>query len=213
MLFRSAGPIEHPDIPIHLAAVNQHMCAVGGEVADGIRPHPVCTPSFIREVMLPAVRRGASRTGRSLSSFRVAMKPLVASARTEAELAPRVEDARARIAFYASTPGYRAAFDHLGLSDLAAEAKELSKAQRWEELPGMIDDGTLERFVVIGLHDEIGRRLLDRYASVVTDVEFSIAVHDDADRETLRSLASVVQGADDTAARAAITSGGDADVR
>jgi hypothetical protein len=61
-----AGPIEHPDIPIHLTAVNPAMCAVAGEIADGVRPHPVCTPSYIRSVMLPAVRRGAQRpAGRS----------------------------------------------------------------------------------------------------------------------------------------------------
>lgn len=205
-----AGPIEHPDIPVHLAAVNTNMCGVAGEVADGIRPHPVCTPSYIAEVMLPAVRRGAARSGRSLDGFRVAMKPLVASARTEEELQVKIRDARARIAFYASTPGYRAAFDHLGLGDLATDAKELSKAQRWEELPAMIDDATLDRFAVIGTYDEIGERLLERYAGVVTDVEFSIAVspdpaHHDADRETLRTLAAVVQGADDAAARAEIT--------
>lgn len=29
------GPIEHPEIPIHLAAVNPYMCRVAGEVADG----------------------------------------------------------------------------------------------------------------------------------------------------------------------------------
>lgn len=39
------GPIDHPRIPIQLAAVNQRMCHVAGGVADGIRPHPVCTPS------------------------------------------------------------------------------------------------------------------------------------------------------------------------
>ena len=63
------------------------------------------------------------------------MKPLVATAPDEQRLAAKVVDARARIAFYASTPGYRAAFDHLGLGALADEAKVLSKAQRWEELP------------------------------------------------------------------------------
>ncbi|MEJ2871365.1 TIGR03617 family F420-dependent LLM class oxidoreductase [Actinomycetospora sp. OC33-EN08] len=206
-----AGPIEHPAIPVHLAAVNPYMSAVAGEVADGIRPHPVCTPSYIAEVMLPAVRRGAARSGRTLADFRVCMKPLVASARTPEELDRKVEDARARIAFYASTPGYRAAFDHLGLSELAAGAKELSKAQRWDELPAMIDDETLHRFVVIGLHSEIGPRLLDRYASVITDVEFSIAVHDETDRAALADLAAVVQGADDGAARAAILGEGRAD--
>src|SRR5215510_2522517 len=98
------GPIEHPGIPIHLAAVNSVMCQVAGEVAEGIRPHPVCTPSYIEKVMPPAVRAGALKTGKSLDRFQVCMKPLVATAANEAELAPKVRDARARIAFYASTP-------------------------------------------------------------------------------------------------------------
>ncbi|ROO87852.1 putative F420-dependent oxidoreductase [Actinocorallia herbida] len=199
-----AGPIENPDIPIHLASVNTGMCAVAGEVADGIRPHPVCTPSYIREVMLPAVRRGAQRSGRSLDSFRVCMKPLVASARTEEELLPKVRDARARIAFYASTPGYAVAFEHLGLGDLAGEAKLLSKEQRWEELPALIDDSVLHRFAVIGTYDEIGQRLLERFSDVVTDVEFSIGVRGPEDMETLAGLAKTIQDADDTAARASI---------
>ena len=88
------GPIEHPNIPIHLAAVNKVMCRVSGEVADGIRPHPVCTPSYIKNVMLPEVRVGTTRTGRSLSDFRVCMKPLVATAATHEELVPKVRDAR-----------------------------------------------------------------------------------------------------------------------
>ena len=37
------GPIDHPDIPIHLAAVNKVMCRVAGEVADGIRRHPTAS--------------------------------------------------------------------------------------------------------------------------------------------------------------------------
>lgn len=189
------GPIEHPDIPVHLAAVNPRMCAVAGEVADGIRPHPVCTPSFIAEVMMPAARRGAERAGRALpDDFRVAMKPLVATARTEEELAGRVEDARARISFYASTPGYRAAFEHLGLDDLPTEAAALSKAKRWEELPALIDDETLHRFVVVGTHDVVAQRLRERYAAVATDVEFSVAVTDDTDRDTLAAVARTLAG-------------------
>ena len=46
------GPIEHPRIPIHVAAINEHICRLAGEVCDGIRPHPITTPKFIREVML-----------------------------------------------------------------------------------------------------------------------------------------------------------------
>ena len=187
------GPIEHPRIPIQIAAVNAMMCQVAGEVAEGIRPHPVCTPSYIEKVMLPAVRAGAAKTGRSLGDFQVGMKPLVAVAANEVELAPKVRDVRARIAFYASTPQYRAAFDHLGLGDLADRLKLLSRAQRWEELPQHINDDVLETFVTIGTYDTIARKLCERFDRVVTHCEFSIAAKTPADREILRGLAKAIQ--------------------
>lgn len=199
-----AGPIDHPDIPIHLAAVNRIMCRVAGEVADGLRPHPVCTPAYIKDVMLPAARAGAEKAGRRLDNFRVAMKPLLATAATEEELAPKVRDARARIAFYASTPSYRAAFDHVGLGDLADRAKLLSRAQEWEKLPPMISDEVLDTFATIGLYDEIGDKLLARFGDTVTDVEFSIAVRSDADKDWLATLARQIGGFDEADARRTI---------
>jgi hypothetical protein len=143
--------------------------------------------------MLPAVRAGAAKAGRPLDRFQICMKPLVATAANEAELVPKVRDARARIAFYASTPQYRAAFDHLGLGDLADRLKLLSRAQRWEEMPQHISDDVLHAFVTIATYDTIGRKLCDRYGGVVTNCEFSIAVKNDADRERLRQLASDIQ--------------------
>ncbi|MBY0317262.1 MAG: TIGR03617 family F420-dependent LLM class oxidoreductase [Reyranella sp.] len=198
------GPIEHPDIPIQLAAVNPVMSQIVGEVADGLRPHPVCTPSYIAEVMLPAVRAGAAKAGRSLDGFRVCMKPLVATAATEEELAKKIVDVRARISFYASTPQYRAAFAHHGLGDLADELKLLSRAQRWEEMPQYISDDILHTFVTVGTYDQIARRILDRYSDVVTHCEFSVPVNNAADRERLSDLARAIQGASLDQARRAI---------
>jgi probable F420-dependent oxidoreductase len=198
------GPIEHPRIPIQLAAVNQVMSQIVGEVADGLRPHPVCTPSYIAEVMLPAVRAGAAKSGRSLEQFQVCMKPLVANAATEEELARKIVDVRARISFYASTPQYRAAFAHHGLGDLADELKLLSRAQRWEEMPRFLTDDILHTFVTVGTYDQIARRLLDRYSGVVTHCEFSIPVNGVADEERLRDLAKTIQGQSVDRARKAI---------
>ena len=198
------GPIEHPRIPIQLAAVNPLMSQIVGEVADGLRAHPVCTPSYIAEVMLPAVRAGAARAGRSLADFQVCMKPLVATAATEAELVPKVRDVRARISFYASTPQYRAAFAHHGLGALADELKLLSRAQRWEEMPRFITDDILHTFVTIGTYDQIARKLGDRFGGVVTLCEFSIPVNTDADRERLAALARDIQGESQQSARRAI---------
>jgi len=144
-------------------------------------------------VMMPAVRAGAAKAGRSLKGFQVGMKPLVATAATEAELAPKIRDVRARVAFYASTPQYRAAFEHLGLGDLADRLKLLSRAQRWEEMPQHISDDVLETFATIGTYDTIARKLCDRFGKVVTHCEFSIAVRNDADREILRGIAKDIQ--------------------
>jgi probable F420-dependent oxidoreductase len=198
------GPIEHPAIPIQLAAVNPVMCQVVGEVADGLRPHPVCTPSYIEKVMLPAVRAGAAKAGRALDGFSVCMKPLVATAATEEELAKKIVDVRARISFYASTPQYRAAFVHHGLGDLADELKLLSRAQRWEEMPRFITDDILHTYVTVGTYDQIARKLHDRYGKVITHCEFSIPVNSDADRDRLRSLARTLQSQDTEQARRSI---------
>lgn len=198
------GPLEHPDIPIHLAAVNSLMCQVAGEVADGIRPHPVCTPSYIEQVMLPAVREGARKAGRSLENFSVSMKPLVAAAPNEEQLQPKIRDARARIAFYASTPAYLAAFEHLGLQDLVAEAKLLSRVQDWEALPKLISDDVLHQFAVIGTYDTVGKKLVERFGKVVTNSEFSIPVRNESERDTLAQMVKDIK-ADSTAdARATI---------
>jgi probable F420-dependent oxidoreductase len=184
------GPIEHPRIPIQLAAVNPLMSQIVGEIADGLRAHPVCTPSYIEQVMLPAVRAGAAKAGRSLAGFQVCMKPLVATAATEEELVAKVRDVRARVAFYASTPQYRAAFDH----HLADKLKLLSRAQRWEEMPQHITDDVLHTFVTVGTYEAIARKLGDRYGKVVTHCEFSIPVTNAADKERLRELAKTLQG-------------------
>jgi probable F420-dependent oxidoreductase len=182
------GPIAHPDIPIHIAAVNPVMCRVAGEVADGIRPHPVCTPRYIREVMLPAAAEGATRAGRDPKALTIAMKPLVCTAPDEATLARRLKDVRARVAFYCSTPAYRATFELHGLGGLADELAVLSKAQRWEEMPDRISDEVLHLYATVGTYDEIGSRLVERYGGLVSDIEFSIPCATPAERAAMRDL-------------------------
>ena len=187
------GPIPHPAIPVHLAAVNAVMCRVAGEVADGLRPHPVCTPKYIVETMLPAVRAGAARRGRELGDFRLAMKILIATAPNEAALQAKVRDIRARVAFYASTPAYRAAFAAHGLEALADELKLLARAQRWEEMPALVPDEVLNTYAVVGTYDEIAQKIVARYGAVATDVEFSIPVANENDRERLAVMAATLR--------------------
>ncbi len=178
------GPIEHPDIPVHVAAIGPNMCAVAGEVADGVRLHPVCTPRFIDEAVLPNVARGAARAGRDLRSIEVCMKPLVGTAPDDEQLERVIDTVRARVSFYLSTPSYRRTFQLHGWGDIAERASVLSREQRWDELPGLVHDEMLHEVAVIGTYDRIADRLNERYAGRVDRIEFSIPVNgpDDADR-------------------------------
>ncbi|MEZ5340964.1 MAG: TIGR03617 family F420-dependent LLM class oxidoreductase [Acidimicrobiales bacterium] len=153
------GPISHPRIPIHIAAIGPNMCALAGEVADGIRLHPVCTPRYIDERVLPAVALGASRTRRQLTEIELCMKPLIGTAPTAAALNPVRETVRARVAFYLSTPSYRATFDLHGWGDIAREASGLSRAGRWDDLPSLVTEEMLHTVATIGTHDEIAKLL------------------------------------------------------
>ena len=187
------GPIDWPDIPIHLAGVNRYMCRIAGEMADGLRPHPMCTPKYINEVMLDAFADGAGRTGRDARPRCIAMKPLVATGPDDETLAKRTEDVRARVAFYASTPAYRPCFDIWGLGDLADRLSELSRAQRWDDMPGMVDDEMLNTFAVVGGYDEIADKLVERFSGTLDEVGFSIEVHDEDEAAMLKEMVGTVQ--------------------
>jgi probable F420-dependent oxidoreductase len=187
------GPIEWPEIPVHIAAVNQFMCRTAGEVADGIRPHPICTPKYIREVMQPAAAAGAAKRGRDAAKLKWVMRPMLATAESEEKLKPRIRDIRARVAFYASTPAYRAAFDIFGLQDLTKRLAVLAREQRWEEMPGQISDEVMHTFAVVGTHDEIADKIVERYAGVLDQVGFSIAVESEQDAAKLKAMIRRIQ--------------------
>src|SRR5205823_9240804 len=51
-------------VPIYLAAVNEKMAEAAGRCADGVLGHPMTSPGYIRDVLRPAVERGAAEAGR-----------------------------------------------------------------------------------------------------------------------------------------------------
>ncbi len=182
------GPIDHPNIPVHIAAVGPNMCALAGEVAEGVRLHPVCTPRFIDEEVLPALARGAARTDRDVDDVEVCMKPLIGTAPDAEALETVTDTVRARVAFYLSTPSYRRTFELHGWGDIAREASVLSRTNRWKELPGLVTDEMLHTVATVGTYEEIAGRLRDRYRGRTDRIEFSIPVPDAASAEVFGSI-------------------------
>jgi probable F420-dependent oxidoreductase len=187
------APIEHPEIRVELAAVNPVMCRIAGEVADGIRAHPIATPRYIAEVMLPAARQGTQKTGRDPAGFTMCVKPMIAATADPALLAERVRDVRARVAFYASTPAYLGCFASEGYGEVAQALQGLARAQRWEEMPALVGDAMLDAYAVIGSYDEIAAKLKARYGPVATSLEFAVAPGDAGDDARLRQLIAALR--------------------
>ena len=182
------APLEYPDIRIELAAVNPYMCQVAGEVADGIRAHPVATPRYIAEVMWPAAKRGIAKAERDDAEFAMCVMPLVATAPDRAQLTAAIEDVRARVAFYASTPTYLAAFETDGHAETAKQLQGLARAQRWGDMAALVDDAMLDTYAVIGTHDEIAKKLRARYGGRATHLEFTMPAATPGEADALRAI-------------------------
>jgi probable F420-dependent oxidoreductase len=189
------GPIENPDIPIHLAAVNAGMARVAGRVANGLRPHPICTRKYLSEVLIPAVETGAAQAGRLMTEVDVCASPLIATAPDEASLAVRISDVRARIAFYASTRTYRPVFEIHGWADVAEQLSGLSKAGRWDEMEALVTEEMVETIAVVAPYDRLAQAVVDRYDGLCARVEFSIPVVTDEDASRLRDMIRHIQTA------------------
>ncbi len=187
------APLACPLPQIHLAGVNPYMCQVAGEVADTLRTHPVCTASYIEQVMKPALRRGAEKAGRDPAAIGIGVAPLVATGPDEATLAAKIRDIRGRIAFYGSTPAYAACFAHHGLDGLAKELNRLSREQRWNEMAALVDDEVLERYAIVGLHRDLVPKIRARYATVASLIEFGIPVRNDDDVARLAEMVSALR--------------------
>ncbi len=171
--FFNPGPIEHPDIPVIISAVNPFNARLAGEVADGIAIHGFSTFKYIREVLIPAVHEGARRAGKDVSKVHVRGGGFIVTARTEEEVRLAKERSRRQISFYASTRSYSNVMKIHGWADEAAQLHRLSIEGKWDDMVGLITDDMMEEFCVIGTWDELPAKMREKYAGINTQVNFS----------------------------------------
>lgn len=162
--FFNPGPIEHPEIPIFLAGVNPGLIGLAGEVADGLHGHPLHSARYLREVVRPALAKGAARAGRAPEAIELSVTAFVA---TNRELADEV---RSHISFYASTPSYRPVFELHGWGETAERLSDLARRGRWGEMPALIDDEMLEALAVVASEEELAGALRARYQGLADRV-------------------------------------------
>jgi probable F420-dependent oxidoreductase len=172
--FFDPGPNPFGPPAVLLAGVGAGMTAVAGEVADGFLAHGFTTERYLREVTIPALAEGRQRAGRTLDGFEVVGSPLVATGGTEEQLAAAQLGVRGQVAFYGSTPAYRAVLERHGWADLADDLHMLSRTGRWDEMPALIDDDVLAAFAVVAEPGAVAAELLRRYAGLMTRMTLQV---------------------------------------
>lgn len=153
--FFDPGPIEHPDIPIYIAGVNEYNIRLAGEVADGLDLHPFNTPGYTKDVIVPRVTEGADRGDRSVDDVQLSASPFLVYGVTEEEREKRLDEARKDVAFHGSTRTYHDVLEHHGWKDVGMELHELSKKGRWDEMTDLVTDEMLAAFTVEVPEDDI----------------------------------------------------------
>ena len=168
--FFSPGPIGTPRIPVYVAGVNEGMCRVVGEVADGLHVHPLHTPRYLREVVTPAVSRGLAKAKRERRDVALAASVFAAVGANEAEVKELKEFYRSQIAFYASTRTYRRVMELHGWGDICDRLNALSVSGRWEKMGEEIGEDVLREFVVEASWEGAAAALNARYRDLVDRV-------------------------------------------
>lgn len=164
---------EYGPPPIYLAGVGEKMTEVAGEACDGFFFHPFTTVRYLREVTVPALRRGAQSKGREMDSVAICGPVLSAAGRTEAELDNAIAGVRSQIAFYASTPAYRPVLELHGWQEVAVELTAMTKQGRWGELGSLVSDEMLHTFAVVGDPGTVAVQLVSRFGGLAASVSFS----------------------------------------
>jgi probable F420-dependent oxidoreductase len=111
--FPGAGPAPG-GVPIYLAAVNRIMAETAGRCADGVLGHPMTSPAWIREVLRPAVARGAREAARDPAEVNISTGVILAVS-DDREEARR--EAALQVGFYATTRTYLPVLELHGFGD------------------------------------------------------------------------------------------------
>jgi probable F420-dependent oxidoreductase len=175
--FFNPGPIDHPDIPVLCGAVGPAMTRMVGRIADGMITHPTNTPSqYIREVCLPRLQAGFEKAGRDGADFKLILGPLTATGRNDEVVAAEWEKQRNLLGFLFSTPAYWPSLELFGWQDKGQQLLDMTRAGNWQEMPNIINDDMLEKFVPRGSYHAIAQIYRDRYAGLASRITFPMPV-------------------------------------
>lgn len=181
------------EIPIVVAGANPRMVEAAGRVADAVLAHTLCSPRYLREVVRPALDRGARHAGRDPRDVKLITYTLASA--SDDPVRARA-DAAAMIAFYGSVRSYAPLFEIHGFG---AEAQAIRTAFRAGDAAAMVAAVTpamVDALAVAGTPEDV-RAGLARFDGLADEVVLSppsFRVPEERIAENLMALATRVRG-------------------
>ena len=167
----SPEPTGLPMVPVTIAAVGEAMLRVAGQVADGVRLHPLCSRKYLEEICMPQMAEGMRRGGRSRAHFDIHGGGFVCTGPDEATVAAAIETARRRIGFYGSTRTYLPILQLHGLGDLGLQLHRMSVEGKWGEMGALITDDVVRIFAACGTFAELPAAIEQRFGGAADSVD------------------------------------------
>jgi probable F420-dependent oxidoreductase len=149
-----------PDPPVYVAGVGPLMVAGAAAVADGLLGHPFTSDRYIETVVHDRIGVGLEEAGRDRGEFSLSQGLIVAVSEDAQEAR---EWAKQQIAFYGTTPNYRAVFESYGDEHLMGPLRDqFSRDKRdIEALRALVPEEAVDRYAVAGTADEVRDRVAD----------------------------------------------------
>jgi probable F420-dependent oxidoreductase len=156
--FQLAGLDPRPDVPIYVAGLSPGMLRLAGEVADGVILW-LCTPPYIRDVVIPAVREGRERAGKPLEGFDVVAAVPAAAVEDAAQAHASM---RRELIPYFGLPFYRAMLERSGFGEEIAAFDAAAASGNGDGMQQAISERFLATLAAVGDPDTV-RAGVQRY--------------------------------------------------
>ncbi len=187
------GPIEFPKPKVFLAVVGPAMARVAGEVADGILPHGgIMTDKYMRETLLPNVKIGLDRSGRTWEDIDIAMSGYLVLGENDDEIYQGLQKLRVPLSFYGSTRSYHHVLRLHGLEELGLKLHALSLEGRWKEMQEIISDDDLMNLAETCKYDDYAD-FVKNHREYATRMGFSMPKKTGPQKERARDIMSQLQ--------------------
>ncbi len=193
--FFNPGPIDHPDIPVLCGAVGPAMTRMVGRIADGMITHPTNTPPrYIKEICLPRLQDGFTKAERSGDDFKLMLGPLTATGATEQAVAKEWEKQRNLLGFLYSTPAYWPSLELFGWEEKGQQLLDIARSGNWQEMPNVMTDEMLEKFVPRATYADIANVYRERFAGLARRITFPVPTDPADDTAAAKAIAALKSG-------------------